>query len=584
LFPQRENFTLERRLAAILAADVVGYTKLMGEDEAGTLVALRHLRHQVMPSALDQYQGRLIKSMGDGWLVEFQSAADAIGCAQAIQSIVVDEGGPAQLRIGVHLGDVTFEDEDIFGDGVNIAARLQEIASSGGVVISETVRRSVDAKQASAYRALGPQRLKNVSEDLDAYAWPDEIGQNSASTQPKMKSERPSIAVLPFENLSNDAEQDYFADGITEDVIAALSKYRWFYVTSRNATVNYQRSGISHRQMGTELGVRYVLEGSVRKAGKRVRISAQLSEVETERQIWTQRFDRKLDDIFALQDEMQESIAVAVEPELANAEYDRVSRRGSETIEVWDLVHKALWRMTLRTQEDSRASEDLFQQVIRTDPSLARAHAGYARMLINKIGYGWSNDINKELEHIGNLAQEAIRLDPRDPLGFDAVGRFHTFSNQPEKSIAAHRTSLELNPHASYPHFGIGEAFVMRGNPGEGLMHLEESIRLSPRDPLIFLMNCIKGLALDRMERHEEAEVSYRQGYEVRPDLYTTTMMLADFYVRTNRIGEAQVTVSASLQQNPLLAISEIKKSLNPFLIMRQSDLCENLAAAGWPE
>jgi TolB-like protein len=273
---------MERRLAAILAADVVGYSRLMGEDEVGTLGALRQFRSQLLAPVVDRYRGTVVKSMGDGWLVEFASIADAVACAIAVQEGLAEQQ-PIKLRIGVHLGDVTHEDEDIYGDGVNIAARLQEIAKPGAVVISDTTRRSIDAKLAADFVDLGSQELKNIVEPVAAFGW----GMSSRDSQPASSAlpDKPSIAVLPFDNLSGDPEQEYFADGISEDIITTLGRRRWLRVIARNSTFVYKGQALDVRRIAEELGVKYILEGSIRRSGERIRITAELVDGEDGRQV-----------------------------------------------------------------------------------------------------------------------------------------------------------------------------------------------------------------------------------------------------------------------------------------------------------
>ena len=310
----------KRRLAAVLAADVVGYSKLMGADEAGTLAAMRQLRSGVFAPLVAEHGGNLIKSMGDGWLVEFPSVGDGVSCAIKVQEALARHE-TIKLRIGLHIGDVTFEDEDIYGDGVNIAARLQEIAVPGAVVISDIAQRSIDGKRASAFVDLGTHALKNISEPVTAYGWGMTAVAARASALPL--PDKPSIAVLPFDNLSSDVEQGYFSDGITEDIITALSRFSWFFVIARNSTFAYKGKSIDIRQVGRELGVRYVLEGSVRRAGNRIRITGQLVEAETGNHIWADKYDRDLKDIFELQDEITLTIAATIEPELFAFESQR---------------------------------------------------------------------------------------------------------------------------------------------------------------------------------------------------------------------------------------------------------------------
>ncbi|MDP6689433.1 MAG: adenylate/guanylate cyclase domain-containing protein, partial [Alphaproteobacteria bacterium] len=362
-----------RKLAAILAADVAGYSKLMGADESGALAALRELRSDLFQPTVSEHRGEVVKSMGDGWLVEFASVIDAVNCALQVQQNLANHE-IIKLRIGIHIGDIVHEDEDIYGDGVNVAARLQEIAAPGGVALSDTARKVLDGKLASEFTDAGEKQLKNIAEAVRVFV----SGNGDTDRTPGVDvllplPDKPSIAVLPFDNMSGDPEQEYFSDGITEDIITALSKFRWFFVCARNSTFTYKGQAVDVTQVGRELGVRYVLEGSVRKAGNRIRITAQLIEAATGNHIWAERYDRQLDDIFDLQDEMQQAIVAAVEPEMAGAEMDRAVKKAPQMLDAWDLFQQANWHFNQRSLEDTDLAEPLYEKVVALDPSFAPA-------------------------------------------------------------------------------------------------------------------------------------------------------------------------------------------------------------------
>jgi adenylate cyclase len=329
----------ERRLAAILAADVAGYSRLTGSDEEGTLARLKALRHELIDPAIANARGRVIKTMGDGILIEFQSAVDAVRCAIEVQrgmthrnaGLVQDQR--IEFRVGIHVGDVVVDGDDLLGDGVNIAARLEGIAETGGITLSEEAYRHVTGKVAASFVDLGEQNLKNIARPVRVYRV--ELGEGSAE-QPNAPTlalpDKPSIAVLPFQNMSGDAEQDYFCDGMVEDIITGLSRIRWLFVIARNSSFTYKGKAVDVKQVGRELGVRYVLEGSVRKAANRVRITGQLIDATTGAHLWADRYDRPLDDIFAVQDEITLSVVGAIEPSLRLAEIERVKRKRPENL------------------------------------------------------------------------------------------------------------------------------------------------------------------------------------------------------------------------------------------------------------
>jgi adenylate cyclase len=583
---------MERRLAAIMAADVVGYSRLIRADEEGTIAALKALRADLVDPKLAEHNGRIVKLMGDGMLAEFASVVDAVRAAVETQQAVTDHNSdlPAdkriEFRVGINLGDVVIDGDDIHGDGVNVAARLEGMAEPGGICVSGKVYEEVRDRTDFAFEDLGEREVKNIDRPVRVWRWiagapPREDG-TAAKALPL--PDKPSIAVLPFDNMSGDPEQEYFADGITEDIITALSKFRWFFVSARNSTFSYKGQAIDIKQVGRDLGVRYVLEGSVRKAGDRIRVTAQLIEAETGNHIWADRYDRVLADIFDLQDEMQQAIATAVEPELAGAEYERASRKSPKNLDAWDWCQQALWHMNQRTREDTEKAAPLFEKAISIDPLLARAYAGYARLLINTLGFGWGTDRDELLSRAVSLASEAVRRDDRDSFTHDALGRALAFSGEIDRAIHEHRLALQLNPNSAYTCWALGEMLFVAGQPEEGLQQVERALRLSPRDPLLFLFMSVKGLCLDRLERTVEAERAHRQAISLKPTIFPSYVFLADFYVRHDRLGEAQTIVADALRRIPDLSVAALRDAAAPAVRSLGEDFVPNLVRAGLPE
>ncbi len=578
----------QRRLAAIVAADVVGYSRLMGVNEAGTLAALRSHRAELIDDKIAEHGGRIVKTMGDGLLLEFPSVVDATQCvidvqqAMARRNEAVDEDKRIVFRIGVHLGDLVVEGDDIFGDGINIAARLEAICEVGGVAISGTAHENIAGRIEVGFIDAGEQQLKNISRPVRVWQWTPTASQMPTTREVLALSDKPSIAVLAFENMSGDPEQEYFSDGMTEDIITALSKFRWFFVSARNSSFAYKGAVIDIKQIGRELNVRYVLEGSVRKAGNRIRITAQLIDTATGNHIWAERYDRDLEDIFDLQDEIQQAIVTAVEPELVSAEYQRSSSKTSSDLAAWDLLQQAMWHLNQRTISDTECAVALFESAIARDPSMARAYAGYSRALVNQTGYGWSASPQEHLRKAKDLALEAIRKDDGDPFNHDALGRVFNFLNEAENAIREHQIAMKLNPNSAYTHFGLAEAFWIAGRNEEGLAHVDVAIRLSPRDPMMFLFETIKGICLEGLDRLAEAEQALLRGDSLRPDM--TIMFIADYYARHGRMAEARKAVENALEQRPDLSISSLRNVVNPYYLMHGDDLLKNLRAAGLPE
>jgi adenylate cyclase len=416
---------VERRLAAILAADVAGYSRLMGRDEERALANLKSIRKRLVDPAIAAHRGRIVKTTGDGMLVEFASAVDAARCAvevqrgMATQNAEVPQDKRIEFRIGIHVGDIIFDDDDIFGDGVNIAARLEGIAEPGGLCISDDAQRQIRGKIDIAFEDLGPQALKNITDPMRA--WRIQVGSNAASALPANLSsipsqvlavpDRPSIAVLPFQNMSGDPEQEYFADGMVEDIITALSRFKSLFVIARNSSFIYKGKAVDIKQVGRELGVRYVLEGSVRKAGTRIRITGQLVDATSGAHIWADRFDREMVDIFALQDEVTQSVVSAIEPNLRSAEIARKNTVPTQNLAAYGLYLRALAELGPLAREGLQKAEGLLRRAVELDPHYSDAWAALAdslgRQVVGRFRSG--TEVSAEAR---NAALMAVKLDP----------------------------------------------------------------------------------------------------------------------------------------------------------------------------
>ncbi len=580
--------TPTRKLAAILAADVVGYSRLMGEDQARTLDALRQLRKELFEPVVEEFRGNVVKRMGDGWIVEFASVSDAVDCAMRFQLGLADHE-IIRLRTGIHIGEVVFEDEDVFGEGVNVAARLEELAEPGEVLISDTVHNSLDEKSVRQFSDGDSQDLKNIARPVQVWRW------SSAGTQQAIQAEteealslsdKPSIAVLPFENMSGDPEQEYFSDGIAEDIITALSKFRWFFVTARNSTFTYKGAAIDIKQVGRELGVRYVLEGSVRKAGSRIRITAQLIEAATGNHIWAERYDRQLDDIFDLQDEMQQAIVAAVEPEMAGAEMDRAVKKAPQMLDAWDLFQQANWHFNQRSLEATDFAEPLYEKVVALDPSFAPAYAMHAWLLHNAVVYGFRTDTEVQLGKGLEIGRTGVLKDDRDALTHFALGRVMTMAGDLTGGIREQRLAVQLNPNFSFAAWGLGEALGRAGHHQEALETIEVALRLSPRDTLRFLFLRFKGHNHDALGQTGAAEAAYREAVALNHhvSIVTPNITLIDFLVRRGRQEEARALMSDLAGAHPELSIAALRSRSQHVWSAFQEGWGDRLVSAGLPE
>lgn len=580
----------QRRLAAILASDVVGYSKLMAADEAGTLARLRAHREDLIDPMIDEHGGRTVKLMGDGALVEFASVVDAVECAVAIQRAMGEidtdqsEDQRLSLRIGINLGDIIIEGEDIHGDGVNIAARLEGIAEPGGVAISEDAWRQVRGKVAVEFVDIGEQSLKNIARPVRVYR--AELGE-SGTTRPPAPAlalpDKPSIAVLPFQNMSGDSEQEFFADGMAEDIITALSKLRWLFVIARNSTFAYKGKSSDIRQVTRELGVRYVLEGSVRTAGDRARITAQLIDGITGSHIWAERYDRQIVDIFAVQDDITRNVVGAIEPQLYAAEVERIQSKPPESLDAWGCVIRGLWHLGRFTKDDTDQARHLLRQAVALSPQYAKAHSVLAFAEARTVFFG--GDIDTVLSEALRIAETARVLDDDDPWSYFSSGYIVCFSGRYDDAIAWYRRAIELNENFALAHGNMAAALAFGGQPDAAIEAVDRSLRMSPRDPFNFSYLHFAGVAYFAAERYAEGVASEEQALRERPNFAPALRCLAACHVGLGQMEKARDAIEDVLRLAPESSIK--RDAYGQVAYIRETDR-ERFAAAlhkaGLPE
>jgi adenylate cyclase len=491
--------TVERRLAAILAADMVGYSRLMEADETGTLARLKTHRVELIDPAIAKNKGRLIKTAGDGMLVEFSSVAEAVACAVEIQRRMarrnsdVAPGREIRFRIGINLGDVISEDQDIFGDGVNVAARLQQVAEPGGILVSGAVRDQVGNRLGVAFEDLGEQRIKNISRPvrifrvrLDEQPAPAPVAPGSAA-RPRTSlgtiTDKPSIAVLPFVNMSGDPEQEFFADGLTEDILTALSRFRDLFVISRNSVFVYKNRPVRIQDVAAEFGVQYVVEGSVRKAGRRVRVTVQLIDAESDRHVWAERYDRELEDIFAIQDEVTAAIVATLPGRVEAASHDRAKRKPTDNLAAYECVLAGKILHHRSTVADNAEAQRVLARAITLDPKYAHAHAWLACVLGQAWTYGWCEDRDGTWRRVGDELQVALALDENDSDVHRILAAVHLIRGDHERAMYHQERALALNPNNDLIVVQQGEFLTWRGRPEEGIEWILKAMRLNPYHP-----------------------------------------------------------------------------------------------------
>jgi adenylate cyclase len=458
---------LPRKLAAILYADVAGYSRLTGDDEDATHRRLRDYL-DLIAQTIETHHGQVMHYAGDAVLAKFDAVVDALSSATAMQNELKDrnqelpEERKVQFRVGVNLGDVIEDRGDIYGDGVNVAARLESLADVGGICISESVRTAIGNKLPYGYDFMGEQQVKNIEAPVRAYGVLLDSGQAQATPPAKPALElpdKPSVAVLPFTNMSSDPEQEFLADGITEDIITALSKFRWFFVTARNSTFTYKGQAINVKRVGEEMGVRYVLEGSLRQGAGRVRVSAQLIEAASGNHIWAERYDRQIEDIFDLQDEITMTIAAAVEPELAARERARAVNKPTRDLKAWDLFQRGIAKLWQMERKDIEEGEVYLRRALKADPDFGRPHGYLAYCHFVDILCGWSKDEQAVLRRGIAEAKAALAVDQRDAFAHFALGRLYNVGGDHRAAAQETGEALRINPNFAYGYLGLASVY-----------------------------------------------------------------------------------------------------------------------------
>jgi adenylate cyclase len=583
-----------RKLAAILAADVVGYSRLMGEDEVGTVVALRTHREELIEPKIAEHEGRIVKLMGDGLLAEFPSAVEAVQCAVEIQHTIgersanVPEDRRITYRIGINIGDIIVEGEDIYGDGVNVAARLEGLAEPGSIYVSRTVVNHIKGKVDLDFQDMGERQVKNISESVHVYLVVLERpagGPAPGREEDLALPDKPSIAVLPFVNMSGDPEQEFFADGMAEDVITALSKYRWFFVIARNSSFTYKGTAMDVKRIAQELGVRYVLEGSVRKGGDRIRVTAQLIDAETGNHIWAERYDRNVADIFAVQDEMTEQIVTSIEPELGTAERQRARRKPPQSLDAWDRFQRGLWHVHHMNKRDHSEAERLMQEVVKIDPDFSPAYAYLSLLRYLAVIYGFAEDDSKTLTEGHALGDKAVTLDRNDSVAHFALARILTMKGETESAIAESKIAIRLNPNCPHSHHSLGWALYWgKADAEAALEHLNTALRLNPRDPLRWVTLMLIGASLRFLKRYDEAIEWGRAACQYSEADFLPHLHLAASFGQMGRIDEAQAAITKALELRPELSITFMTKRYATLHPAMRGPYFDGLRKAGMPE
>ena len=572
-----------RRLAAILAADIAGYSALMGSDEARTVSDLKGHQAVVLPMVGD-FGGRVIDTAGDGILAEFPSVLNAVECAVAIQRKMIERNSAIEpvrrmeFRIGINLGDVIYDSNRIFGDGVNVAARLEGIAEPGGICVSGKVHEEIRAKIGLAYEDLGDKQLKNIAEPVRVYGIRlDGAPRRTALALP----DKPSIAVLPFQNMSGDLEQEYFSDGMTEDLITDLSKVSGLFVIARNSCFAYKGRSVKVQDIGRDLGVRFVLEGSVRKAGNRVRITAQLIDAGNGGHLWAERFDRDLTDIFSTQDEVVEKIVGTLAVTLTQGEEQRLHRRGTGNVAAYESWLRARELLSRGTKESLAHAQVMYRRAIEIDQNFPAPHAGLALASISEYASGWAPDPAQALDEAERWARRAVELNDQEPVCHMALGSVSLWRRDHEGALAEFRRMIDLDPNFAQGHAALGLALMYAGRAAEALEPIAMAMRLDPLYPAMLLHFLAQ--ANFSLGKYEIAAQQCVDRIARNPGTDASRMLLASCYGHLGRVEDARTAWAELLKVNPDFTLMQRARVLPYKDAGDFQRIAEGLAKAGLP-
>ena len=583
---------IERRLSAIMAADVAGYSRLMHNDEEATHAGLTALLADVVEPVIAEHGGHIVKNTGDGFLAEFPSAVEAVRTAMQFQNriheLTLDDAEDRRIafRVGINIGDVIVEAHDIFGDGVNIAARLEGVAEPGGICISQTVLNHARDKVSFEVEDAGEQTLKNIARPVHVYRVVIEPSRRPATPKPEIPAlalpDKPSVAVLPFTNMSGDPEQEFVSDGVAEDVITALSHYPSLFVIARNSSFTYKRRAVDVRQVGRELGVRYVLEGSVRKAGNRIRVTAQLIEAGTSNHVWAERYDRDLADIFAVQDELTEALTTALAPAIADAELRRAMRKPPESLDAWAAYQRGLWHLSKATADDDATAEKFLKQAIDLDPTFAGGYSALALYQLQAAAIYQKLDLPSAQRSAESLARRAVALDGADAEARSCLGWALQARGEADGASAEIERALSMSPNLAIAHGHRGATLIFAGRPREGLTALETCIRLDPRDPYLAVRLLHVACGLYFCSEYEASIEAAKRLIRSFPDFPMIYRWPAAALGQLGRTAEAKEALEKAVSRAPAAFDMYVRKRAPWFRPEDHAHLVEGLRKAGW--
>lgn len=559
---------IQRRLSAILAADVVGYSRMMEGDEAGTMLRLKRLWSELFDPNIDARGGRIVKTMGDGVLVEFGSAVSAVESAIAVQEAIGDfepdlsNEDALKIRVGINIGDVIIDGDDILGSGVNVAARLESLCEPGRVYISASVYDQVEGRiENYFFDDLGEHTVKNIARPIRVYAISDGSIPTTTVVTTTPEAEKSTLAILPFANISGDPDQEYFSDGISEDIITALSRARWFRVVPRNSSFAYKGTDLGTREIADELDVRYLLEGSVRQVDDRVIISVQMLDGSTENNLWSERIDRKLDDIFKVQDEIIAGIAIQIDPELHEEEINHVATVRPQNLNAWDVYQRGMWLLLRRDNPDFQQAMDRFRRAAQLDSKFGAAYSGIAQCCFNMLHYRQVDDVKPYIEHGMQAAQQAVELDGDDPIACWMLGYSQYLRGDYEEAAAELEMAVRLDPLHIRAWLLLGRTLLNMGSFSDAVTKMNETVRLCPKDPMIGIaMACLAEAHFHLREYNQTKDWSQRASRRAAtPRMWGRAAYLAALGHSDDTDG-AEQSLQDTLETNPDFSLALVRE------------------------
>ena len=582
----------ERRLAAIVFADVVSYSRLIQKNELKTINSFKTHKSELFDPLISDFGGRTVKTIGDGILMEFPSAVKATEAAISIQEGMitrnkhVKQEEAIQFRVGIHIGDIVISDGDVLGDGVNIASRIESLAEPNGVTISDDTFRQVKDRLNIIWVDCGEKNVKNIEHPIQTWSWASTINnKNKKEITTDIEQDKPSVVILPFKNLSNDSEKEFLADGLTEDIISALSKFKSLFVIAKNTSFSFKDQSTSISKIADELNVRYICEGSVRSSGKRIRVTAQLNDAKTGNSIWSDKYDGNLDDIFELQDQITQILSSQIHQEVNYIELSNIKKRDNINFKAWELFQRGLNSLYVMDKKSLYEAADYFYKAVEIDDNFAQAHSHLAFTISHFVFLGFSDNIKNDISKANIHVNKALDCDNRDSLAHEMLARIYSLSKKHDQAIASAEKAIECNPNSSSAYFFYASALLFANKPKAALDPMNKAFKLSPRDPRRFAFLHGKAMILGEIGHLEESVILAREAISTPHGDFRSALILAKLCAELGLIDEGQKAIGRVIEINPNFTLTKLRETYFAHMDSQMLDrFIENLSKLDIPE